>query len=263
MNDLEIDNYSMEDILKLFKITEFNENEMKRAKKMVLMSHPDKSQLPSEYFLFYSRAYKLLYSIYEFKNKTKLDQSTDYVPLKQENYIKTYLEQKENFGPWFNAEFEKRREKTEGYEEWLKSNDDIIATHVKLTEMNNFFEEQSMTIKSEVKYIGNISNENFESEIFSSLHYSDLKEAHTLTPVSIKEFDNRPKYTINQYKNHRQEEEIKNIPYDEKKAASILFEKNKTDEDEAISRAYYYAKKTQDAEKANELFLAKMKLLNN
>jgi len=52
MNDLDIDNYSVDDILKLFKITDFDENDMKRAKKMVLMSHPDKSHLPSEYFFF-------------------------------------------------------------------------------------------------------------------------------------------------------------------------------------------------------------------
>jgi len=50
MNDLDIDNYSMDDILNLFKISNFDEMEMKRAKKMVLMIHPDKSHLPSEYF---------------------------------------------------------------------------------------------------------------------------------------------------------------------------------------------------------------------
>uniref|UniRef100_A0A6C0HS37 J domain-containing protein n=1 Tax=viral metagenome TaxID=1070528 RepID=A0A6C0HS37_9ZZZZ len=264
MNDLNIDNYTMDDILKLFKITDFNENEMKQAKKMVLMTHPDKSRLPSEYFFFYTRAYKILYSIYQFKNKMKMDQPTEYIPDKPEKDVSNYLKNnKETFGVWFNEEFEKRREQTDGYEDWLKSDDGIIVSNVKLAEMHNFFEEQSVTIKSEVKeYSGNI-NQTFETDIFSSLHYSDLKEAHTLAPVSMNEFYNKPKYTINQYKTHRQEEEITHLPYDEKKANSILFEKNRVDEEEAISRAYYYAKKTQESEKANEIFLAKMKLLNN
>ena len=264
MNDLDIDNYSVDDILKLFKITDFDENDMKRAKKMVLMSHPDKSHLPSEYFFFYTKAFKLLYSIYEFKNKMKSDQSTEYVPYKPEKMVKKYLENnKETFDLWFNEEFEKRREQTEGYEDWLKSDEGIIATNAKFNEMNHFFEEQSVTVKTEIKeYTGNISH-NFENDIFSSLHYSDLKEAHTLAPVSMNEYHSKQKYTVDQYKNHRQEEEITHLPYDEKTAMTILSQKNKVDEEESISRAYYYAKKTQEAERANEIFLAKMKLLNN
>ena len=67
--DLNINNYDLEDILNLFKIpTNFNEAHLKQAKKMVLKTHPDKSGLSPEYFLFYSKAYKVLYSIHTFKN---------------------------------------------------------------------------------------------------------------------------------------------------------------------------------------------------
>ena len=53
--DLDIQNYSLEEIMNLFKIPlNFDVGDLKRAKKLVLMSHPDKSNLPSEYFLFYS-----------------------------------------------------------------------------------------------------------------------------------------------------------------------------------------------------------------
>lgn len=258
MNDLDINNYSMEDILKLFKISNFDEMEMKRAKKMVLMIHPDKSHLPSEYFYFYTKAYKILHSMYEFKNKIKPEQSTEYVNYETE---KINLDEVENFTQWFNEEFEKRREETEGYEQWLKSEDGIISENVKFTEMNQFFEERAVTIKTEVKeYAGN-ANERFETDLFSPLQYSDLKEAHTLAPVSMDEYYNKPKYSIDEYKKYRQVEEATNIPYDEKKASAILAEKNKADEEESIARAYYYAKKTQESIKANEILLAKMKLL--
>ena len=42
--DLNIDNYSLDDILKLFKLSHsFTEEDIKKTKKIVLMTHPDKS----------------------------------------------------------------------------------------------------------------------------------------------------------------------------------------------------------------------------
>jgi hypothetical protein len=65
MNDLSIENYSLHELLKLFELPEnFSDYELKNAKKIVLRLHPDKSGLPSEYFLFYSKAYKMLYNIW-------------------------------------------------------------------------------------------------------------------------------------------------------------------------------------------------------
>ena len=72
--DLDINNYDLNDILALFKIqANFDEDDLRAAKKIVLKTHPDKSGLASEYFLFYSKAYKVLFSIWEFKNKSKKD----------------------------------------------------------------------------------------------------------------------------------------------------------------------------------------------
>ena len=51
--DLDINNYSLDDILSLFNIShEFTHDDLKTAKKMVLKTHPDKSKLDKEYFLF-------------------------------------------------------------------------------------------------------------------------------------------------------------------------------------------------------------------
>ena len=38
---------------------------LKRAKKKVLMMHPDKSRLPKEYFLFYKKAFDIIYRLYD------------------------------------------------------------------------------------------------------------------------------------------------------------------------------------------------------
>ena len=53
-HNLEISTYSLNDILGLFDLTyNISIYDLKRAKKTVLMTHPDKSKLGPEYFLFY------------------------------------------------------------------------------------------------------------------------------------------------------------------------------------------------------------------
>jgi hypothetical protein len=70
--DLDIENYSLRDLYNLFNINdELDEESLKNAKKIVLKMHPDKSRLDQKYFLFFSKAYKRLYSVYEFQNKSK------------------------------------------------------------------------------------------------------------------------------------------------------------------------------------------------
>ena len=46
----------------MFDITTFTPSldEMRRAKKKMLMTHPDQSKLPSKYFLFYRQAYEIV-----------------------------------------------------------------------------------------------------------------------------------------------------------------------------------------------------------
>ena len=69
--DLEIDNYNLPDILSLFNLpTLFNKEDLKRAKLTVLKTHPDKSQLPKEYFLFFTKAYRIIHQIYTIRHPT-------------------------------------------------------------------------------------------------------------------------------------------------------------------------------------------------
>ena len=151
--DLNIDHYHLEDLLRLFKIpSDFDENDLKKAKKIVLQTHPDKSQLPSEYFLFFSKAYKMIYGIWEFKNKDKLlkestaskssydpedfhyNQKNKYYDREKKQILDQFLSKGElkdqkKFQQWFNDQFEKNKLETEeeinGYGDWLRSNDDL------------------------------------------------------------------------------------------------------------------------------------------
>ena len=68
--DLNIENYELADLLALFKLDfEFNADDLKRVKKSVMQTHPDKSGLDKTYFLFFSAAYKIIFSVYEFRHK--------------------------------------------------------------------------------------------------------------------------------------------------------------------------------------------------
>ena len=74
--DLNIDNYSLEDLLNLFKLPyDYNEHQIKQAYKIVYKLHPDKSKLDKKYFLFYMKAIKLITSIRNI-NKTIIKSNT-------------------------------------------------------------------------------------------------------------------------------------------------------------------------------------------
>ena len=78
--DLNIDNYNLPDILALFNLpTLFNEADLKRAKLAVLKTHPDKSQLPKEYFLFFTKAYRIIHQIYTIRHPTTNEHYTQRV----------------------------------------------------------------------------------------------------------------------------------------------------------------------------------------
>ena len=78
--DLNIDNYNLPDILALFNLpTLFNEDDLKRARLAVLKTHPDKCQLPKEYFLFFTKAYRIIHQIYTIRHPATNEHYTERV----------------------------------------------------------------------------------------------------------------------------------------------------------------------------------------
>ena len=137
--DLDIDNYNYQDLLNLFKLNyDFNKTQLKIVKQTVLATHPDKSNLDKKYFLFFSKAYKVLLSVYEFREKatnsenlTLPKEEIDYLANKDEYNEKIIENLREKnkftnnqFNKWFNKMFESiklnNEYNDEGYGEWLK-----------------------------------------------------------------------------------------------------------------------------------------------
>ena len=208
--DLNIENYSLEDILSLFHLScDFTKYDMKKAKKMVLMTHPDKSKLDQEVFFFFSKAYKYLYYIYEFRERDNGNNQREDLDNDNE-YIISKIKDTENFHKVFNKLFEENRIRdnyTEtGYEEWLRSDENIeISRNVNsIGDMRQAFFEEKKKKQELIKYngvqdiednshfqLGREAPENFSSSLFSKLQFEDLKKAHTenIIPVSEQDYD--------------------------------------------------------------------------
>jgi L-rhamnose mutarotase len=302
--DLDIDNYSLEEILELFDIPfDFNEQHLKEAKQKVLKTHPDKSGLDSSYFIFYSKAYKSLFSIWEFKNRTKLGKpvinqpiddmvvethKTDFSLTNDKKQVldqfmsKTkYVKDPQKFNKWFNENFDKMilREESEekGYGDWLQSEeglDDSMNDPVRAKE--KFFmkkkeardaaalvlrqdEPSSLYLGSGGAGIGGDAPQTYEcGDIFSKLPYEDLRKAHTETIIPVTEEDDfhnvRRFRNVNDYSQHRSEEEKKMVPLSERQAMEYLANKERLHETESTQRAFHIAKQTEEMSKRQETF---------
>ena len=69
-HNLNIQMYSFQDLLNLFDIeSQISLEDLKRAKTKVLMTHPDKSRLPAQYFLFYKKAFDIILEFYKTQTK--------------------------------------------------------------------------------------------------------------------------------------------------------------------------------------------------
>lgn len=298
--DLDLSNYDLQDILGLFQISEnFNEADLKKAKRKVLSLHPDKSKLDSKYFLFYSRAYKMLYSVFEFNNKTEKSEGNvdEYIPLEVSEDDKKEalsfffdknksLKKAQNFNSWFNKEFEKQKlnenpEET-GYGSWLTSDSDISHDEPlqSMSAMGERFakkkhEVRSLVVRRDIDdmYSGNSANssdllggpmDNYSSDIFSSVQFQDLKQAHveSVIPVTDEDYQNVPKFNnVNEIMNHRNTQETK--PLSEQQALQYLSNREKEESVMSSNRAFELAKQTESAkEKTQEFWAGIMKIRN-
>ena len=266
--DLDIDNYDLNDILNLFSIdSDFSNDDLKNCKKKVLMTHPDKSRLPKEVFLFYSKAYKLLENIYIFKckdNKRNTEYSTDEQDKAKMKYISNFSKTND-FNKEFNLLFTKHYNKIEhGYGDFLSTDvieDDIIEemqnNNLSKQEKDRLFErlkekKRELILFNEIKegeYYNNLTNidqseipDSYGSDIFSKLPFEDLKKAHTESVIPVNKKDYVSKSNLEDLKGTRNIViEPMNRNSAEKELSILQMKQNKV----AVSRAYNLAKETE------------------
>ena len=289
--DLDITNYDYDDILKLFNISkQFNEEDLKNAKKRVLASHPDKSGLDKSYFLFFSSAYKILFNIYNFREKhsslknlnnynENYDADKDEVNEELIHKIMTTKSTQE-FNKWFNEQFDTMKitndyEKN-GYGDWLNANNteeivkctDINSIHKIMEEKKKLLRSHNLIKKKDIYEFNNtnycdLTNskpEDYSSGLFSKFQYEDLKKAHEESIIPVTNEDNISNYTsYEDIKFKRTQQSIVPMKTDE---ANKYLNKSKEDENALSSmRAYNLFKQDEINKKKNEKFWNNLKQL--
>lgn len=283
--DLDLDHYSLEDLYKLFNIEDssLNDSNLKNAKQIVLKMHPDKSRLDAKYFLFFSGAYKRLYSVYEFQNKSlkKSYKDEDYFDETNKTTLDMMFEKNKdfkdskNFNSWFNQAFEKHKMEDpleQGYGDWLKSDEGFInvSENVSKGNMNDIFEQKKKQIQAVTLYTG--VTDTFASTLggsllngsdnFSTEEYTDLRQAYTetLIPVTQEDYNRMEKFNnISEYKKHRDRVDI--TPLSEEEAKRKLYMREKEANQQSAALAFKYAKESERAKQQQQSFWGDIKRL--
>ena len=230
-HNLNIQMYSLQELLNLFNLTnKISLEDLKRAKKQVLMMHPDKSRLPPQYFLFYKKAFDVIVQFYNTQNRVDQEvkhENINYEPMDVEinkattknitNTIENMVKEGE-FQDKFNQLFEENfiDKNKPNKNDWFSQNDPLYQYDepVTKTNMNSTFENikqknQGLIVYKGVQELhstraGNYyeddqdDNEYICSDPFSNLKYDDLRKVHkdqTIFSVGEKDMENIPKYS--------------------------------------------------------------------
>ena len=288
--DLNIDNYDLEDLLNLFHLNyEFDENDLKRAKTVALKTHPDKSGLNKEVFLFFMKAYKMIESIYEFKLKrAKCARNTSYENEKMETDKKTLLLKKldgmkaKDFNKWFNKMFEKVKVNDDdvdsGYGKWFKSDEDVNEeTVTNKRDMEAAFNKKKAASRELVLHKGvnemvhgggydltRSKPDEYSSDIFSKLQYDDLRKAHTETvvPVTHEDYLRRKKYNnVESLKKDRAENNPAMLSLAQSK--ELLRGRKSKEQMGNTQRAFKILKREEEITRANKEWWKELRTLKN
>ena len=281
--DLNIENYDLNDLLQLFKLDfDFAAEDLKRVKKTVMQTHPDKSGLDKKYFLFFTSAYKIIFSIHEFRHKSSSKQSTEYTVEKDEEkeLLLKKMKNQPNFNKIFNELFEKHRIKDDenetGYGDWLKSDDNMDSRSTTMSQMNASFEQKKREVRElvpfqEIEEAGrdgsgyDLTRDKptyYSSSLFSNLQYEDLKKAHveSVVPVTQEDYLSRPKFkNVLEMQEHPDYKDVNPLSLDQ--ANEYLQQRQSYQNKNDVQRAYKLAKQDEIARKANQGWMSGFKQL--
>jgi len=298
-HNLNIHMYKFDEILDLFGLSyEISIDDIKRAKKTVLMTHPDKSKLGPEYFLFYKKAFDMVYRFYENQQKvnaTVPSEEEKYKPLNQSDFDKTTNQNikakinkmaSKEFQNKFNKLFEENMSTKPDptRNEWFTKDDATfqIDENVTKNNMGQVFEkvktqQASMGITNyrgvENLYVNSGTGSKLyddddqyvECDPFSKLKFDDLRKVHkdqTVLSVSERDYKNVPKFaSVDHYSRERNKQTLTPLEKQEAEHMLSLQEKNYK---EAIMRKEYESnlKSSQYVEK-NKTVLSNFLYLHN
>jgi hypothetical protein len=301
-HNLNLEEYSLQDIFDLFEIDgrRLSEDDLRRAKKKMLMTHPDLSHLPSEYFLFYRKAFAVVHQFYQEHQRqsqaveAKVYSSSSGITLnggnREENQIKQSLSQisSEEFQRQFNTLFDTHEMVTRPDPQrnaWFSCADPVFRDVPQHKLSNQDMRRAFDSVKSQVTLTKHRGVQDFcvtgastlygeddddgdgdyiSSDVFSKLKFDDLRKVHkdqTILQVSEADFASVPKYTsVDQYTAVRQ---YTAVPLQEHEAKRILEEKERVRRHQAMEKEYKAKLQQQRNEAKSRAVLSQFFLLKD
>ena len=301
-HNLTIQSYSLDEIMGLFDLDSYDisiEN-LKVAKKKVLMLHPDKSKLDAKYFLFYKKAFDIIVQFFDNQNRQNRsiqpkdvayepnynDQDTNTT----KQITKNVQEMKsDNFQEKFNELFEANqmgvRPNTERNEWFQQENSAYDVPQEKMSKqaMNDNFQRIKKQNNGLIQYNGvqslnqdSATSNNFyddddfqdkymTSDPFSKLKFDDLRKVHrdqSVLAVSEQDINNIKTYgSVEEFNRARSEHSYE--PLEKQHADRLLQEQEKAMQQRMMRKEYQSKLQTEQYAEKNKNVMASFLLLQN
>ena len=301
-HNLNIQSYSLDEMLGLFELDSYDisiEN-LKVAKKKVLMLHPDKSKLDAKYFLFYKKAFDIIVQFFDNQNRQNRsiqpkdvayepnynDQDTNTTKQITKNVQEMKSEKfQENFNKLFEANQMGVRPNTER-NEWFqqeKSAYDVPQEKMSKQAMNDNFQRIKKQNNGLIQYNGvqslnqdSATSNNFyddddfqdkymTSDPFSKLKFDDLRKVHrdqSVLAVSEQDINNIKTYgSVEEFNRARSEHSYE--PLEKQHADRLLQEQEKAMQQRMMRKEYQSKLQTEQYAEKNKDVMASFLLLQN
>jgi hypothetical protein len=269
-------------------------NDLKSAKKRVLMLHPDKSKLSSDYFLFYKKAFEVVVQLYENNNKQNqkiTEETTNYQPL-DNGLNKTTVQtvagemNPKEFQNKFNELFENNMVKKIDTQknEWFSKDEPVYKsdTTVSSKNMGQVFDTMKQQNAELVRYRGiqeirsnngsRLYDEEDEeddvyvtSDPFSKLKFDDLRKVHkdqTIFAVSESDYSKVQQYSsVDHYVRERGKVTV--APIEKEESERILDLKNQQFRERIMRKEHASNLQTMQYEEKNKAVISAFLHLKN
>jgi hypothetical protein len=299
MYNLDITEYTLDDLFNLFEIpltTEIRKEHIRIAKQKVMMSHPDKSHLPPEYFIFYKKAFEMIVHYYETQNRTEQvvpivsSKETEliYDPIHSSHNTNTNIpKNNKNFNKKFNELFEANdmiskpniqknewfQKEENPFEKYAGSVKSVGQINQTLEQIKKHEKERAMALYRGVtplngNYSSNRLYEDDEDEIneyicsdpFSKLKYDDLRKVHkdqTVFIVSENDLGNIKTYhSVDQYSREREKDRGMVKPMEKEKAEKWFQEEERRKQERIMQKQHRSELKTMENIEKNKSVLS-------
>jgi len=298
-HNLNIHMYKLNEILDLFGLSyDISIEDLKRAKKVVLMTHPDKSNLSPDYFLFYKKAFDIIVQFYENQakqNRPVPKEEMKYQTMNPNGYDKSSSNKIRNtinemptneFQSRFNQLFEENMSSKPDVSknDWFTKDDNIYKVPENVNSKNigqvfqRFKEENSNTVLAKyrgVEYINTQSGTGYYDEedndqyvacdVFSKLKFDDLRKVHkdqTIFAVSENDYQKVPQFSsVDHYVRERSKDPM--TPLEKNQAELMLSEQERQYRETMMKKEHAAKLKSMEFEQKNKTVLGNFMRLGN